>query len=341
MKLEAKQMSVSSLVKSARHGFSIPDFQRNYAWGNAQLEQFWADVTSIAEGKFTDHFMGPIVLLNSDQRKPVIDGQQRLTTLVILAGVIRDRFVVEYKDPQYTVEGTSQVYSNLLNELLFLTDLKTPLMQGNYQIKTILDFGSGYGEMVFALSEFFSVSGLEPEDGARERCIKQNAEVYSSVDEIKEKNIKFDLVTLFHVIEHFYTPALELTRIYDLLNSGGYLIVETPNSQDALLTTYMSSAFSEFTYWSHHPMLHSSYSLTKTITTIGFEIVENTSVQRYGLSNHLYWLVKGRPGGHVIWEEMFSDLTESLYSKDLAKNDTCDTLWFIAKKPLMQSEMDN
>jgi hypothetical protein len=139
MKLEAKQMSVSSLVKSARHGFSIPDFQRNYAWGNSQLEQFWADVTAIAEGKFTDHFLGPIVLLNSDQRKPVIDGQQRLTTLVILAGVIRDRFVIDYKDPQYTVEGTSQVYSNLLNELLFLTDLKTPLMQGNYQIKSILE----------------------------------------------------------------------------------------------------------------------------------------------------------------------------------------------------------
>lgn len=139
MKLEAKQMSVSSLVKSARLGFSIPDFQRNYAWGNSQLEQFWADVTAIAEGKFSDHFMGPIVLLNSEHRKPVIDGQQRLTTLVILAGVIRDRFVVDYKDPQYTVEGTTQVYSNLLNELLFLGDLKTPLMQGNYQIKTILE----------------------------------------------------------------------------------------------------------------------------------------------------------------------------------------------------------
>jgi uncharacterized protein with ParB-like and HNH nuclease domain len=139
MKLEAKQMSVSSLVSSARFGFSIPDFQRNYAWGESQLEQFWIDVTAVAEGKFPDHFLGPIVLLNSDNRKPVIDGQQRLTTLVILAGVIRDKFVIEYKDPRYTVDGTSQVFSNLLNPLLFLSDLTSPLMQGNYQIKSVLE----------------------------------------------------------------------------------------------------------------------------------------------------------------------------------------------------------
>ena len=139
MKLEAKQMSVSSLVSSARFGFSIPDFQRNYAWGDPQLEQFWIDITAVAEGKFPDHFLGPIVLLNSENRKPVIDGQQRLTTLVILAGVIRDKFVTDYKDPRYTVDGTSQVFSNLLNPLLFLSDLTTPMMQGNYQIKTILE----------------------------------------------------------------------------------------------------------------------------------------------------------------------------------------------------------
>ncbi len=132
-------MSVSSLVSSARFGFSIPDFQRNYAWGESQLEQFWIDVTAVAEGKFPDHFLGPIVLLNSDNRKPVIDGQQRLTTLVILAGVIRDKFVIEYKDPRYTVDGTSQVFSNLLNPLLFLSDLTSPLMQGNYQIKSVLE----------------------------------------------------------------------------------------------------------------------------------------------------------------------------------------------------------
>jgi hypothetical protein len=139
MKLDAKQMSLSSLISSSRHGFSVPDFQRNYSWTDTQLQQFWTDVTSIAEDRFPDHFLGPIVLLNSDQRKPVIDGQQRLTTLVILAGLIRDKFVEDFGDPQYEVDGTTQVYSNLINEVLFLNDLQTPLFQSNYQIKNVLE----------------------------------------------------------------------------------------------------------------------------------------------------------------------------------------------------------
>ena len=139
MKLDANQMSVSSLISSSRHGFSVPDFQRNYSWTDSQLDQFWIDVTSVADNRFPDHFLGPIVLLNSDSRKPVIDGQQRLTTLIILAGLIRDKFINEFEDPQYTIDGTTQVYSSLLNELLFLKDFQTPLLQSNYQIKTILE----------------------------------------------------------------------------------------------------------------------------------------------------------------------------------------------------------
>jgi uncharacterized protein with ParB-like and HNH nuclease domain len=139
MKLDANQMSLSSLISSSRHGFSVPDFQRNYSWTDSQLEQFFIDVTSIAEDRFPDHFLGPIVLLNGEHRKPVVDGQQRLTTLVVLAGLIRDKFVEDFGDPQYEVDGTTQVHSNRINEILFLNDLTTPLFQSNYQIKGILE----------------------------------------------------------------------------------------------------------------------------------------------------------------------------------------------------------
>jgi uncharacterized protein with ParB-like and HNH nuclease domain len=139
MKLDASQMSLNALVSSSVQGFSIPDFQRNYSWGDAQLDQFWTDITALADRKFPDHFLGPVVLLESSGRKPVIDGQQRLTTIVILASIIRDKFVNDYNDAEYSVDGTKQVYSHLLNSIIFLSDLTTPLLQSNYQIKTILD----------------------------------------------------------------------------------------------------------------------------------------------------------------------------------------------------------
>lgn len=200
-------------------------------------------------------------------------------------------------------------------------------------ITSILDYGSGEGDMLSALSQNFEAWGLEPEDSARENCLKKNLKVFDSIEEIQKMKSTFDLVTLFHVVEHFYSPKLELQFIFDLMNPGGFLIVETPNSQDALLTSYCSEAFSNFTYWSHHPMLHSASSLLELVVNKGFVSAEVTHVQRYGLANHLYWLVQKKPGGHEFWRNKFSESTEASYSQDLIKEGKSDTLWLIARKP--------
>ena len=88
-------------------------------------------------------------------------------------------------------------------------------------------------------------------------------------------------------------------------------------------------------------MLHSSNSLVKLLEKSGFEIVESTSVQRYGLSNHLYWLSMGQPGGHVIWDEAFSAATEASYREDLVNQGISDTLWVVARKPFTQPRLGN
>lgn len=200
-------------------------------------------------------------------------------------------------------------------------------------ITSILDFGSGEGDMLSALSQNFESWGLEPEDTARENCQRRNLKVFGSIDEIQNMKSTFDLITLFHVVEHFYSPTLELQFIFDLLNPGGFLIVETPNSQDALLTSYYCEAFSHFTYWSHHPMLHSASSLLELVVNTGFVSAEVMHVQRYGLANHLYWLVQKKPGGHEFWRNKFSKSTEASYAQDLINEGKSDTLWLIARKP--------
>jgi 2-polyprenyl-3-methyl-5-hydroxy-6-metoxy-1,4-benzoquinol methylase len=204
----------------------------------------------------------------------------------------------------------------------------------SHKVKRILDFGSGNGEMISALSEHFSVEGLEPEEQARAKCVSDGKKVSASIDELIKSSEKFDLVALFHVVEHFYNPKIEFARIYDLLKPGGLLIIETPNSEDALLTDYQNEAFSNFTYWSHHPMLHSRVSLSNLATSAGFSNLEVKTVQRYGLSNHLYWMTHQKAGGHVHWEDKFSPITETSYAQDLIKLGKADTLWLKAEKPI-------
>jgi SAM-dependent methyltransferase len=204
-------------------------------------------------------------------------------------------------------------------------------LKSQYKSKTLLDFGSGDGTMLKYLSAYFDISGLEPEINAREKSIQDGFIIYDSIEKIVNNETKFDLITMFHVIEHIYNPGEILSNLKKILNTGGILVLETPNSNDALLRLYKNKAFENWTYWSHHPMLYSHDSLSRIISRTGYEVIENNGGQRYSLANHLYWLSQNKPGGHEIWKEMFSKKTSENYNDDLVRQGYNDTLWLIAR----------
>jgi 2-polyprenyl-3-methyl-5-hydroxy-6-metoxy-1,4-benzoquinol methylase len=221
--------------------------------------------------------------------------------------------------------GTTKPSSDTSRRLNSVLDLSK-----ENQISKVLDFGCGEGSMLRELSKNFSVCGFEPDKQAREICARSGFEVFSDYGNLQTNGTKFDLITLFHVVEHLYEPSNVLSQLKSFLRPGGLLVIETPNSMDALLTLFESEAFQNFTYWSHHPMLYSPTALGHLVSRSGFKVVKNICVQRYSLANHLYWLSKSRPGGHEIWQEMFSDQASEEYSNCLIDREISDTLWLVA-----------
>ena len=93
--------------------YRIPDYQRGYAWGDDQLKDFWDDLIRVLNKPGLIHYTGMLTVERIDQKivendsawedeKPyfkrnmeayyVIDGQQRLTTSIILISVLLDYF---------------------------------------------------------------------------------------------------------------------------------------------------------------------------------------------------------------------------------------------------------
>jgi len=74
------------------HAYSVPKYQRSYAWKN-EVDDLWEDLVSLVESKNPkdDHFYGQIVVHDNkdDGRYDLVDGQQRTCTAVILLSVIR------------------------------------------------------------------------------------------------------------------------------------------------------------------------------------------------------------------------------------------------------------
>ena len=101
-KLSVEQKTVMALLGDKKADFLIPDYQRPYAWGKNECDTLWNDLFTFAFpdnncDKFSsendEYFLGTIVTYpNSNKQQEIIDGQQRLTTLMLLLRAFYNKF---------------------------------------------------------------------------------------------------------------------------------------------------------------------------------------------------------------------------------------------------------
>ena len=100
-KLNVDQKTIMLLFSDKKSDFLIPDYQRPYAWDEGQCQTLWDDIFTFAFPdnnyqkfeKNEEYFLGSIVTFeNENNKKEVIDGQQRLTTLMLLLRAFYAKF---------------------------------------------------------------------------------------------------------------------------------------------------------------------------------------------------------------------------------------------------------
>jgi 2-polyprenyl-3-methyl-5-hydroxy-6-metoxy-1,4-benzoquinol methylase len=101
----------------------------------------------------------------------------------------------------------------------------------------LLDVGAGDGSFLdLARRHGYDVLGTEfSEEGAR-RAREVGLEILlGQLCDIDFGGRRFDVVTLWHVLEHVPNPGQVLTRVFELLQPGGRLVVAVPNEDNALM----------------------------------------------------------------------------------------------------------
>lgn len=98
MQITPTKLSVANLLGTANEQYVIPPYQRRYSWREAQIADLYDDINLI-EGNDT-HLLGSIVCLTGFHRAgmnglELVDGQQRITTLLIVMECIRERMKQE------------------------------------------------------------------------------------------------------------------------------------------------------------------------------------------------------------------------------------------------------
>jgi len=195
--------------------------------------------------------------------------------------------------------------------------------------RRLLDFGCGAGGFLLKARELAAtVHGLELETRLNNHYQGSGLTVFQNLSDIPN-NIRgggYDIITMFHVLEHILDPRAILGELSEMLADAGQIIMEVPNADDALLTLYNNGPFSHFTYWSCHLFLFTAKTLRMLFSQVNLKVNYIKQIQRYPLSNHLYWLANGKPGGHQKWHFLDSPELHASYEKQLAAIGKCDTI---------------
>ncbi|MDD0815318.1 DUF4357 domain-containing protein [Curvibacter sp. HBC28] len=217
--LTAKEQSLSKIF-SDDYAFTIPGYQRPYAWGRDQAQELLDDLLgalAAAPNQLNDaapYFLGSIVLIKTEAvpDATVVDGQQRLTTLTLLLSAIR----ASVNDAELQKDITGCIYE------------RGSLVKGTQPRYRLLlrerdrDFFRDYVQHENGLQELAQLNTVLPDAQSR---LRANALVFM---EGLAKMPQAELVRLVQfVITRCYlvtvaTPDLDSAyRIFGVLNSRG------------------------------------------------------------------------------------------------------------------------
>lgn len=138
---------LSILALLNENSYSIPLYQRNFAWTDVEITQLIIDVLDSIKEKRPEYFIGTLVVSKKDNMYSIIDGQQRFTAILLIALAIQN----EYCLPTPYVEKINLNFSarkksnETLNGLLTNTINTDGITDGELR--------RGYNETVIAIKE--------------------------------------------------------------------------------------------------------------------------------------------------------------------------------------------
>lgn len=145
----------------------------------------------------------------------------------------------------------------------------------------LLDVGCGDGRFLrYVKEQGFEVWGIDFDKKSVEN-VKRNLGIDTifamSLEEFyeyaKEKNLKFDVITFFEVLEHQDKPREFLEMVKGLLKEGGYIAGSVPNRERLFVETDWKDYF-HWDYPPHHFLRFSKSSLEKALNFFGFKDIE-------------------------------------------------------------------
>ena len=229
MNIQPQYLNLNKLLENRL--FRIPHYQRAYSWKTKQRSDMFSDIKKLKGNPDNSHFMATVVGLcretiriheNEYQFIEIVDGQQRLTTLVLLLKTIQQKLTLSLTDED-RMKGTPEARSerNLQELIVKQDDLSLVLLQTNHD-----------------LSQYFA-NFLRDNEGGQPPPISDaqtlaDKELLSAIHECKsfvDQDQWEDTIELLSIIKnqlrfifHEITDEAAVYTVFEVLNNRGLYV---------------------------------------------------------------------------------------------------------------------
>jgi len=210
---------------------------------------------------------------------------------------IDKQYYKKYYKPDYYQENKNNsilgkiwifLYNNFLNK-------KERIILGCFKNKktalSILDIGCGSGNFLLSLdNKKFKKNGLEINPQGAKICKEKGIRTYNKdINFIDFGEKKFDVITLWHVIEHLENPIEMFKKIKEILSDNGILVFQIPNNE-----SFGFKYGKE--YWFHldsprHLAIPNKKTIEKICNNYGLKIIKVKN-EFYDYPLDLFWSVR-------------------------------------------------
>lgn len=323
MNVKPEYMSFGELFKNSNI-FYTPTYQRDYSWEEEQIEQFCSDIldalTKKKSGKSCEHFFGGVVcaqekVFGGHRRieNLLVDGQQRLSTIVLFFSVIKDVISNLKCD-----EGKDSEYRNMiLNDIykyFYLDERENREIKKHVRIK----IGNADNEFYQSLIE---ANPLRATRNSHELMLKakKNFQTFIKDELFKNKKISEcleiidDIVKLFEesfLVIHIVTNSMDdAYKLFTVLNDRGINLTE-----GELLKAYTIGVCSD----------NASYQ--RSISDNWDAILKYPSKK---VTDYLRWILIMLTGNNVTASSVLEEYKKNIFFESRDKKEINQTVLFI------------
>jgi len=241
-------------------------------------------------------------------------------TVTFLASLPSEPGMKEYYESAYRITAPDDPATEKRRFFRWPEQIKliAQLMRLKPPPAAVLDVGCDKAYFLDEIRRYgYRVSGVEPSKTAREYCRQIGIETHGSIDEL---NATYDIITLWHTLEHVGDPVGFLRRVHALMNQRGVLAIRVPNFDNVWRRIFRARWI-----WyqpQNHCFHYTAAALHRLLTLVGFKSIQiksqrpNNRLTRkaYGLAAKTF---KAYRGDRVTFKKLAGRIYEDVTGIEL------------------------